>query len=486
MNRASEDRTRAVFPERYATLEISFDKPYLVAGKPTAGMHDEEHGAMDWQRCIMTGVLLAALAASDFTWAVPPVSVNPDETGQLVVDGSGPSPLLKWTALLSSQRFADRQNATRNLLRARQEAIPFLKEAATSRHSETIWRAVTILEQMACDVHDVQLRMAALETLRTLEGEPDPRTHRRSAVAVKHHAQWRQGHALLMMSRWGGDVRSYRRGDQETLRVRLDKKWTGGDAGLAELLFVGPVTWMSMETAPITDAGLQSIQSLVGLERLYLGQTRITGEGLSCLKNLKTLRHLSLRYLDIQDRTLRQLVHLQQLNSLGLDDTPITDAGLRYLQHVPHLQSLWLDRTRITSGGLVHLRPLQELSRLYLVNTRVTGKGLAELRHLPKLKYLTLKGVVLTDVGFAELSQLGQLETLGLDATAITDRQLKHLLGLKNIQTLWLSHSKITETGLKQLQSLAQLKRLYVQGLDVSDETADWFKKTLPECRLYR
>ncbi|MFP6618938.1 MAG: hypothetical protein VB877_06315, partial [Pirellulaceae bacterium] len=63
---------------------------------------------MDWKRAMMTGVLLAALATSDFTWAVPPAPVNPDETGQPVVDGSGPSPLLKWTALLSSQRFADR------------------------------------------------------------------------------------------------------------------------------------------------------------------------------------------------------------------------------------------------------------------------------------------------------------------------------------------------------------------------------------------
>ncbi len=474
------------FTQRDAVLEMSFEKPYLVEGKPTAGMPDKEHGLMDWQRGILTGMLLVAWATTDLAWALPPIPVDPDETGQLVVDGSGPSPLLKWAALLSSQRFADRQQATRNLLRARQAALPFLQEAATSRHSETIWRAVTILEQMACDVHDVELRMAALETLRKLEGEPDPRTHRRSAAAVKHHALWRQGHALSMISRWGGDVRSYRRGDKETLRVRLDKKWNGGDAGLAELLFVGRVTWMSMETAPITDAGLQSIQSLVGLERLYLGQTRITGEGLSSLKNLKNLRHLSLRYLDIQDQALRQLVHLQQLDSLGLDDTPITDAGLRHLQLVPRLQSLWLDRTRITAEGLVHLRPLQQLSRLYLVNTRVTHKGIAELRHLPRLKYLSLKGVVLTDVGFAELSQLGQLETLGLDATAITDGQVKHLLSLKNLQTLWLSHSKITETGLKQLQSLTELKRLYVQGLDVSEETVDWFKKTLPECRLYR
>ena len=84
------------------------------------------------------------------------------------------------------------------------------------------------------------------------------------------------------------------------------------------------------------------------------------------------------------------------------------------------------------------------------------------------------------------MSKLHQLETLGLDSTPLQDHQLQHIVPLQNLQTLWLSHSKITDKGLRQLESMKQLRRVYVQGLDVSEETTDWFKKTLPKCRLYR
>ncbi len=435
---------------------------------------------------IIAGSVLLGIMTTGFLQAVPPVLDRPEIPADGSSVGSGPAALLQWANALSSQQFAVRQHATRQLLKAKQAAIPVLKDAAYSQHSETIWRAITVLEQMACDVHDVQLRMASLETLQQMASATDPRTRRRSITAVKHHSTWRQGHARLMISRWGGQIQSYGSGNKQSLRVRLDKTWKGGDDGLMELLFLGPVNWMSMETAPVTDEALQYIQSLINLERLYLGQTRITGKGLPHLKNLKNLRHLSLRYLDIHDQTLRHLVHLPQLDSLGLDDTAITDQGLVHLRHLSQLKQLWLDRTKITAAGLVHLRSLPALNRLNLVHTQVVGKGLAELRHLPNLKYLTLKGVALTDEGIRELSELRQLETLGLDTTPIQDHQLPYLFQLTNLQTLWLSNSKITDKGLRQLEQMKQLRRVYVQGLDVSAETADWFKKTLPECRLYR
>lgn len=435
---------------------------------------------------IITGLFLLVIMTAGFLVAAPPVLDGPLITDEGSSVGSGPAALLQWASALSSRQFAVRQHATRQLLKSKQAAIPVLRSAAYSQDSETIWRAITILEQMACDVHDVQLRVAALEALKQMASASDPRTRRRSTTAVKHHSLWRQTHARLLISRWGGSVQSYRSGNKQSLRVRLDKTWKGGDDGLAELLFLGPVNWMSMETAPVTDEALQYIQTLVDLERLYLGQTRITGKGLPHLKSLKNLRHLSLRYLDIHDQTLQHLVHLSQLESLGLDDTAITDQGLVHLRHLSQLKQLWLDRTKITAAGLVHLRSLPALNRLNLVNTQVTGKGLAELSHLPNLKYLTLKGVPLTEEGIRELSELSQLETLGLDTTPIQDHQLPHLIELKNLQTLWLSHSKITDKGLRQLEQMKQLRRVYVQGLNVSKETADWFKKTLPECRLYR
>ena len=435
---------------------------------------------------MIAGSCLLGIMTTGFVHAVPPVVDRPATPADGSSSGSGPAALLQWATALSSQQFAVRQHATRELLKAKQAAIPVLTEAAYSQHSETIWRSIRILEQMACDVHDVQLRVAALEALRQMETASDLRTRRRSTTAVKHHSIWRQGRARLMISRWGGSIHSYRTGNQQSLRVRLDKTWKGGDDGLTELLFLGPVNWMSMETAPVTDEALQHIQSLVNLERLYLGQTRITGKGLPHLKNLKNLRHLSLRYLDIHDQTLQHLVHVPQLDSLGLDDTAITDEGLAHLRHLSKLEQLWLDRTKITAAGLIHLRALPALSRLNLVQTQAGGKGLAELRHLPGLKYLTLKGVALTDAGFRELSELHQLETLGLDSTPLQDHQLQHIVPLQNLQTLWLSHSKITDKGLRQLESMKQLRRVYVQGLDVSEETTDWFKKTLPKCRLYR
>ena len=170
------------------------------------------------QRIIAESCLLVIMTAG-FVHAVPPVVDRPAASADGSSSGSGPAALLQWTTALSSQQFAVRQHATRELLKAKQAAIPVLTEAAYSQHSETIWRSIRILEQMACDVHDVQLRVAALEALRQMETASDLRTRRRSTTAVKHHSIWRQGRARLMISRWGGSIHSYRTGNQPLLNI---------------------------------------------------------------------------------------------------------------------------------------------------------------------------------------------------------------------------------------------------------------------------
>jgi len=129
-----------------------------------------------------------------------------------------------------------------------------------------------------------------------------------------------------------------------------------------------------------TDADLEHLKGLTGLERLDLDHTKVTDAGLVHLKGLTALQWLELWGTQVTDAGLEDLKGLQSLQRLSLSYTQVTDAGLAHLKGLTALQGLYLMGTQVTDAGLVHLRGLKALQYLNVVDTKVTDAGVEDLR----------------------------------------------------------------------------------------------------------
>jgi hypothetical protein len=87
------------------------------------------------------------------------------------------------------------------------------------------------------------------------------------------------------------------------------------------------------------------------------------------------------------DAGLEALKDLPGLQLLDLTDSGITDAGLAHLKNLPKLEWLRLDGTEVTDAGLEHIKGMPQLRLIHLYATHVTERGVADLRKaLPNLE----------------------------------------------------------------------------------------------------
>jgi hypothetical protein len=168
-----------------------------------------------------------------------------------------------------------------------------------------------------------------------------------------------------------------------------------GSSGLASLRHLTGLEQLSFSDAPIQDAGLASIRDLPQLQGLWFNRCPgITDQGVAHVRGLKNLKFLGLNREDyselgekrITDAGLEHLRRLTGLETLELHGQQITDAGLERLKNLSRLQQLSLSGEGITDAGLKHLEGLQQLRNLHLFQTRVTPAGIAALKaRLPML-----------------------------------------------------------------------------------------------------
>ena len=103
----------------------------------------------------------------------------------------------------------------------------------------------------------------------------------------------------------------------------------------------------------------------------------------------------------ITDADLNSLESLDGLVDLRLDDTAVTDAGLRCLPDHHGLQRLSLDDCAIDDAGLAVLRDMADLRSLNLARTKVSDAGLRQIAGMTKLQFLILAGTHVTDAGIS-------------------------------------------------------------------------------------
>lgn len=266
---------------------------------------------------------------------------------------------------------------------------------------------------------------------------------------------------------------------------QLNARVMKGADGQAASLTLGP--------RQTSDATLELVAKVRGLERLDLHQCPITDEGLAHLGGLTSLKELNLSDCDFTDAGLSSLASLTNLQLLNLassfgDSPQIKGPGLAALAGLTKLQVLVLDKNLIDDAGLTHLKNLKGLKELYLEQTRVRGPGLASLTELPALTMLSLNETQITDSGLEGLKGAASLEVLNLRGTLVRGPGLKNLHEMKKLHTLNLGNTPLSDVELPNLAGLTGLKHLVLEGAEVSDGGMEYLQgvKTLKQVALSR
>ncbi|MDQ3329733.1 MAG: PDZ domain-containing protein [Planctomycetota bacterium] len=153
---------------------------------------------------------------------------------------------------LSSPKFAERVQASRDLVRTGGPAVEALVEAARSDRPEASLRAVAALEDLwlkSLDADDSETTAAVFNALNDLSESDDLALQSRIEATLAAHESRVSKYSLDEIARLGGSVR-YENGiniinDDGTMRpqvslVLLDKKWDGGEDGLRHVRRVRP------------------------------------------------------------------------------------------------------------------------------------------------------------------------------------------------------------------------------------------------------
>lgn len=151
-------------------------------------------------------------------------------------------------------------------------------------------------------------------------------------------------------------------------------------SGLSDLLELQLMS--NAEVGSVTDAGLNLIDNLPVLRRLYLDRSRITDDSLANLRRFPALQHLRLRGTRVSNAGVAHLNALPNLQILDLGQTSVDDAVVSKLNAIPGLTDLYLDETKVTDAIINEFGLFEHLKLLDLRRTAVNETTVAKLREL--------------------------------------------------------------------------------------------------------
>lgn len=191
---------------------------------------------------------------------------------------------------LGSSRFATRESATSELLKAGPAAIDVLARAAREGGPETAARSLEILNRLYASNQDASFdatEAALFELMKSDKTATRDRATRILELAADHRLQ----RAVAELGKMGGLVKySDPSGvfapaaNPTTLRNRLPnnilitRRWTGGDEGLKQLLRLYHIPRLRIyrtKLAPISDETLNAIAAEMG----NIDEIQVRGEG---------------------------------------------------------------------------------------------------------------------------------------------------------------------------------------------------------------
>ena len=200
------------------------------------------------------------------------------------------------------------------------------------------------------------------------------------------------------------------------------------------------------------------------------------------------LQGLELECEGITDASLQYISGLTGLEELTVrPPATIRDAGFVHLRNLTSLNRLVVSGMyeNVTGSGLAHIAPLVGLNELRLADNSVNDDSMVHLEYLTDLRWLDISETYVTDHGLSHLSRLARMENLFLELLQVTDDGLRNLKRMKRLRTLALTYSKVTMSGLRLLAGLP-LESLAVIGCGLTQADAEELARIFPGLRRLR
>jgi hypothetical protein len=238
----------------------------------------------------------------------------------------------------------------------------------------------------------------------------------------------------------------------------------GKEFPLAELHRLRAVRQLWSFDATGTELGDEHIPYVSKASCLVLDGTKIGDAGLArLLGSTSYIKDLSIADTAVNDAGLATLTRQTRVDRLNLSGTAIGRPGLEALSRNlhPHPRALNLSRTTVGDDEMGTIAKLVGLDALNLSDTRVTDAGLVRL---------------------ASVTQWS-IDRLVLDRTRIGDEGLRALFAKvppQDFDELSLSGTSVTWEHIETWKSAPRVLRL--SGLDIGDESANWFVKHGRKC----
>ena len=189
----------------------------------------------------------------------------------------------KWVRNLSHREFAIRRQATRELVRVGDVAVPHIRRAAQSTQVEVAERAIHILFQLVTTGKQNTQRLAR-DTLTDLAQSSNEVTARRASRALQRH----RDQLVVKLEQLGGRV-TVRSG------IVVSIYFDGSDVtdhDLHVLKEFPDVESLSLENTQVGDEGMQYLTHLPKLDVLNLYQSQVGNRGLKYIKQCKNITWL--------------------------------------------------------------------------------------------------------------------------------------------------------------------------------------------------
>lgn len=165
-----------------------------------------------------------------------------------------------------------------------------------------------------------------------------------------------------------------------------------------------------------------------------------------------TLQSLDLGQSQVTDAGLEKVARLDGLNDLSLLGLPVGDAGVAHLKRLPTLKYLNLGRTRVTDASLPVIAAMPVLESLNVQSTGFTEALVPVLAGREGLRVLLLDSGQVSDGSIPAIAGLKRLEWLAIGGPELTDASVEHLVQMAQLTSLQLTPSGITDEGIRRLR----------------------------------
>lgn len=167
----------------------------------------------------------------------------------------------------------------------------------------------------------------------------------------------RQHAAIAEITRLGGKVQTTQGGPD----------WLRRLVGHRLMSIFDRATVVNLSDTETTDADLDVLTRLRGVERLALARTKVTDFGMAGIGRLTGLKALDLGGTQVTDEAMAHLDELRHLEFLYLNGTTVTDVGLVQLEQLHNLRTLAVEGTAVSEAGVEKMRKalpgLKEIGR---------------------------------------------------------------------------------------------------------------------------